>query len=190
MTEDKQEVEDMDIEDLESEVKPEDPPSVDQEFLENDEDDFAGLDIDALIPTMTVNKNAVVEEPVECMVDEEDLWGIYGEIMENCRKDRKDVDGVLVNFIDMVMNEGDASSASKEAIVNLLKIKSDSSDKMSKVADLMTRIKLKEKDTYPRYLNAQQNNKVVIEGSKREMIKTINKMAAKNKLSGQKGGGQ
>jgi hypothetical protein len=86
---------------------------------------------------------------------------------------------VLANFIEMVMNEGDASSASKEAIVNLMKIKSDTSDKMAKVADLMTRIKLKEKDTFPRYLAAQQNNKVVIEGSKREMIKSINKIAAR-----------
>jgi hypothetical protein len=78
----------------------------------------------------------------------------------------------------MVLNDGDASSASKEAIVNLLKIKSDTSDKMTKVADLMTRIKLKDKDTFPRYLAAQQNNKVIIEGSKREMIKSINKMTA------------
>jgi hypothetical protein len=130
---------------------------------------------------MTIDKS-MVEPEQDNMVENEDLWDIYNEILENCRKDRVAVDDVLVNFVDMVMNEGDASSASKEAIVNLLKIKSDSSDKMSKVADLMTRIKLKERDTYPRYLAAQQNNKVVIEGSKREMIKSINKLARK-KLS-------
>jgi hypothetical protein len=82
----------------------------------------------------------------------------------------------------MVMNDGDASSASKEAIVNLLKSKSDISDKMSKIADLKTRIKLKDKDTFPRYLAAQQNNKVVIEGSHRDLIKSVNKMVKdKNK---------
>ena len=79
----------------------------------------------------------------------------------------------------MIINDGDASSASKEAIVNLLKIKSDTSDKMSKVADLMTRVKLKEKDTFPRYLAAQQNNKVVIEGSKRDLLKSISKITNK-----------
>jgi len=79
------------------------------------------------------------------------------------------------------MNEGDASSSSKEAIVNLLKINTDVNDKMSKIADLRTRMKLKEKDTFPRYLAAQQNNKVVIEGSKREMLKTISKLAQRKK---------
>ena len=150
----------------------------DQEFF----DDFGDMDIADLVPSMNVNKD-ILKEPEEAMIDDDDLWGIYGEIMDNCRNDRKSVDEVLVNFIDMVMNEGDASSASKEAIVNLLKIKSDSSDKMSKIADLMTRIKLKNQDTFPRYLAAQQNNKVVIEGSKREMIKSINKLTAKKKIS-------
>lgn len=149
-----------------------------QEFV----DDFGDIDIDSLIPSMTIDKN-MMEPKQDDMVKDEDLWNIYHEILENCRKDRVAVDDVLVNFVDMVINEGDASSASKEAIVNLLKIKSDSSDKMSKIADLMTRIKLKERDTYPRYLAAQQNNKIVIEGSKREMIKSINKLAARKKLS-------
>lgn len=148
-----------------------------QEFV----DDFGDIDIESLIPSMTIDKN--IEPKKDDMVKDEDLWNIYNEILENCRKDRVAVDDVLVNFVDMVINEGDASSASKEAIVNLLKIKSDSSDKMSKIADLMTRIKLKERDTYPRYLAAQQNNKIVIEGSKREMIKSINKLAARKKLS-------
>ena len=149
----------------------------DAEFM----DDFGDMDIDQLVPSMNVNE--APEEPEEQIVENEDLLGLYTEILENCRKDRENVDDILVNFVDMVMNEGDASSASKEAIVNLLKIKSDTSDKMSKVADLMTRIKLKERDTFPRYLAAQQNNKVVIEGSKREMIKSINKIAQKKKLT-------
>jgi hypothetical protein len=149
----------------------------DAEFM----DDFGDMDIDQLVPSMNVNDTP--EAPEEQIVENEDLLGLYTEILENCRKDRENVDDILVNFVDMVMNEGDASSASKEAIVNLLKIKSDTSDKMSKVADLMTRIKLKERDTFPRYLAAQQNNKVVIEGSKREMIKSINKIAQKKKLT-------
>jgi hypothetical protein len=52
---------------------------------------------------------------------------------------------------------------------------------MSKIADLKTRIKLKDKDTFPRYLAAQQNNKVVIEGDHRSLIKSISKMTSKKK---------
>jgi anthranilate phosphoribosyltransferase len=48
----------------------------------------------------------------------------------------------------MVLNDGDSSTASKEALVNLLKTKIETSDRMSKIADLMTRIKLKQPDTY------------------------------------------
>jgi len=147
-------------------------------------DEFEGLDIEHLIPSMNVVEDFIPEK--ECFIKDDDMVDLYSEILANARKDRESVDEILANFIEMVMNEGDASSASKEAIVNLMKIKSDTSDKMAKVADLMTRIKLKEKDTFPRYLAAQQNNKVVIEGSKREMIKTINKIAAKKQIEGQK----
>lgn len=140
------------------------------------------LEIDELMPTMTVDRSLMeAQEPQSNIVSDDNLVDLYEEILKNCREDRNGVDEILVNFVDMVMNEGDASSASKEAIVNLLKIKSDTSDKMSKIADLMTRIKLKERDTFPRYLAAQQNNKVVIEGSKREMIKSVNKLLARNK---------
>ncbi len=161
-------------------TEPEVQTAEEQAFL----DDFGDLDIEQLVPSMNVNE--MVEQPETEIVQNEDLLGLYNEILENCRKDRASVDDVLVNFIEMVMNEGDASSASKEAIVNLLKIKSETADKMAKVADLMTRIKLKERDTFPRYLAAQQNNKVIIEGSKREMIKSINKLAQKKKITQRK----
>lgn len=138
-------------------------------------DEFDDLDIEMLLPSVNSNKQ-VIPESVPCIVKDDQILGLYDEILENCREDRKSADTVLANFLDMVMNDGDASSASKEAIVNLVKIKSDTSDKMSKIADLMTRIKLKDKDTFPRYMANQTNNKVVIEGSQRELIKSVNKM--------------
>lgn len=147
-------------------------------------DEFEGMDIESLLPSMQVDDNQIQqnEEPkAPPVVEDTELKGLYQEIIDNCRKDREGADEILTNFLDMVMNDGDASSASKEAIVNLMKIKSDTSDKMSKVADLMTRLKQKEKDTFPKYLAAQQNNSVVIEGSKREMLKSINKLAQRNK---------
>lgn len=145
-----------------------------EEFL----DEFPDMDVEMLLPSMNVTKE-IMPEPQECIVKDDQLMGLYGEILDNCRKDREQCTEVIANFLDMVMNEGDASSASKEAIVNLLNVQTGISDKMSKVADLMTRIKLKDKDTFPRYLAAQQNNKVVIEGSKRDLLKSINKMANK-----------
>jgi hypothetical protein len=145
-------------------------------------DEMEDLDIEDIIPKMTVDQSLMSPQEKECIVGDDTLLDLYKEILENCRNDRESVDEALTNFLDMVLNEGDASSASKEAIVNLLKIKSDTSDKMAKVADLMTRVKLKEKDTFPRYLAAQQNNKVVIEGTKREMIKKLQKVAANKKV--------
>jgi hypothetical protein len=57
------------------------------------------------------------------------------------------------------------------------------SDKMSKVADLMTRIKLKERDTFPKYLAAQQNNTINIgnngNNSRRSLIEALNKAKTK-----------
>jgi hypothetical protein len=143
------------------------------------EEDF-DMDVEMILPTMNVSKELTSgSDDKECIVKDENLLGLYDEILTNCRDDRSKVDEILTTFLEMVINDGDASSASKEAIVNLMKIKSDTADKMSKVADLMTRLKLKDKDTFPRYLAAQQNNKVVIEGSKRDLLKSINKIANK-----------
>jgi len=158
----------------------ENTPEVTEEATPEFVDEFEDVDVEDLLPTMNVS-NKMVEQEQMSIVADDDILGLYKEILKNCRSDREGIDEVLVNFINMVMNDGDASSASKEAIVNLLKVKTDTSDKMSKIADLMTRIKLKERDTFPRYLAAQQNNKVYIEGSKREMIKSLNKLAQRKK---------
>lgn len=149
-------------------------------FFADEDDDFEELDVEMLLPSMNVSKDMMppIEEK-ECIIKDETLVDLYGEILNNAREDRGKADEILSNFLEMVINDGDASSASKEAIVNLMKIKADQADKMTKIADLMTRIKLKDKDTFPRYLAAQQNNKVVIEGSKRDLLKSINKIANK-----------
>lgn len=131
---------------------------------------------DSLVPSMNVSLPAQqTDEPN--LIEDDVLLGIYGEIVDNIRTDRKEIDSILNNFVNMVINEGDATAASKEALVNLIKIKSDAADKMAKIADLMTRIKLKEKDTFPRYLAAKQENTINISGgSKRELLKRIEKM--------------
>lgn len=147
--------------------------------------DIDGLDIEVLLPSMNVGKDLAPTEKKECIVKDEALLGLYDEILNNCRDDRKAVQEVATTFLDMVSNDGDATAASKEAVVNLYKIQTDISDKMAKVADLMTRIKLRDRDTMPGYLAAQQNNKVVIEG-RRELLKHFNKEQQNNKRTDDK----
>jgi len=78
------------------------------------------------------------------IISDDDLLGVYNEIMSNLRNDRTHVSDLAEKFEDMVINEGDSSTSSKEALVNLVKQKSDVQDKMTKIAELMTRIKLKQ----------------------------------------------
>ena len=87
------------------------------------------------------------------IISDKDLLGIYDEIIVSLRQDRNQVEDLIETFSNMVINDGDSSSSSKEALVNLVKAKIDAADKMSKIADLMTRIKLKQPDTYQPWMN-------------------------------------
>ena len=82
------------------------------------------------------------------IVSDEALVGVYEEILDNLRSDREQVSGLVDTFSNMVLNDGDASTSSKEALVNLIKTKIDATDRMAKIADLMTRVKLKQPDTF------------------------------------------
>jgi len=82
------------------------------------------------------------------IISDEALIGVYGEIMDNLRSDREQVSDLVDTFSNMVLNDGDGSTSSKEALVNLVKTKMEASDKMTRIADLMTRIKLKQPDTF------------------------------------------
>jgi len=115
----------------------------------------------------TTEQNAVVTD--------EQLLELYGEILEDLRSDRKEVEAILANFVEMVMNEGDSTSSSKEALVNLAKLKSDIAIGKGKIADLMTSLKLKEKQASK--INATQNNNITIT-DRRNLIETINKLTS------------
>lgn len=82
------------------------------------------------------------------LVSDETLIGVYEEILDNLRSDRDQVSGLVDTFSNLVLNEGDASTSSKEALVNLVKTKIDAADRMAKIADLMTRVKLRQPDTF------------------------------------------
>jgi hypothetical protein len=127
-----------------------------------------------IIPSINLSNP---EDQTSNLISDEQLVDVYQEVLENIRQDRKQTEEFISNFADLVINEGDSTSASKEALVNLLKLKHDTSDKMAKIADLMTRIKLKDKDTFPRYLAANQNNTININSgnNKRQLLESLNK---------------
>lgn len=120
------------------------------------------------VPKMTVE----VAQPVDTSITDSDLQVLYGEILDDLRSDRKEIDILLNNFVEMVMNEGDSSSSSKEAVVNLVKVKSDIADKKAKIADLMTTLRLKDKSISK--LTANQTNHIHIT-DKRSILETLNK---------------
>ena len=135
----------------------------------------------SLVPSMNLNLSEQNKD-VSQLVSDETVVAVYEEILNNLRTDRIEVDEYLNNFADMVFNGGDSTTSSKEALINLIKVKSDTADKMSKIADLMTRVKLKERDTFPRYLAASQNNTINIgDGAKRALLEAINKAQKENK---------
>ena len=115
-----------------------------------------------LIPQMNVNLTAPNEE--EKIIPDAKLVGLYDEILDNVRNDRNEINNLIETFSDMVINTGDATSSTKEALVNLIKIKLDTSDKMSKIADLMTRVR--GTNTFPKYLATNQNNTINIDNKK------------------------
>lgn len=139
-----------------------------------------------LIPQMNVIVPETEEK--EDLIKDQKILDVYDEILDNIRNDRKEIDELLTSFKDMVLNDGDATTSSKEAMVNLVKIKTDTSDRMSKVADLMTRIKLKETNTFPKYLAVHQNNtinnnpKKLTSEEKRKLIESENKKNKKDNV--------
>lgn len=101
---------------------------------------------------------AVIPETTENLIPNEKLLNEYDKTLKNIQGDRDEISDILAKFLDMVINDGDASSASKEAVVNLIKAKSETNDQVIKILDLWTRLKMKERNTFNPAIHAQQNN--------------------------------
>lgn len=117
------------------------------------------------------------------LVKNEQMINLYNEILDHCREDRKDADGAFKTFLEMVVNDGDATSSSKEAMVQLLRVRVEATDKMTKVMDLLMRYVLKDRDTFPKYLNANQENNITIKtkSSKRSFLEKLEKVKKEEK---------
>jgi hypothetical protein len=109
------------------------------------------------------------------LVNDEFLMGLYCELLAEIKNDRLEVDNLLQNFTDMVFNGGDVSSSSKESVVNLAKIKSDILDKKTKVADLLTSLKIKQKNQ----LKGSTNNNTSININRRSIIEALQEEKSK-----------
>ena len=110
------------------------------------------------------------------LVSDDLLMTLYMELLTEIKNDRIEVDNLLQNFTDMVFNGGDVTSSSKESVVNLAKIKSDILDKKTKVADLLTSLKIKQKNQ----LKGSLNNSTPININRRSIIEALQE--EKNKL--------
>jgi len=136
------------------------------------------VEVNEAVPVNITLENKQPLQVNATLVEDEYLMGLYKEILEDIRCDRIEVDGLLANFTDMVFNGGDVSSSSKEAVVNLAKIKSDILDKKTKMADLLTSLKIKEKNSSKSSTN--QTNHIHIT-DRRSILEAINNVKNKEK---------
>lgn len=172
------------------EEKNEDSIIIEEQSSKNEDSLGFGQEIEAedikdMVPKMNVALNANLETK-EMLISDEQYMGVINGILNEIKEDRKQVSDYIENFAEMVINEGDATTSSKEALINLVKIKTDLQDKMLKAADLMTRLKLKNTYAYSGpHLNAMQQNNFNISSEndfdKRELIKAINQAKKKKK---------
>jgi hypothetical protein len=141
--------------------------------------------VDQLVPAMNVNvPEAQPEKPA---VTDEQCVGMLTDIMDTIKSDRHDV--YIDRFADLVINDGDATTSSKEALINLIKVKVDLSDKMLKAADLISRLRSKNTYAYSGpHLNAMQQNNFNIgteetNFDRKEIIRALNQAKKKKDKS-------
>lgn len=144
------------------------------EILEVEQSDSA-IDMDTIQEMATTGKdllsqiNPSMSIPQDKpLISDEKITGLFDEVLNNLRSDRSEIDDVLTQIKDMVLNGGDATTSSKEAVVNLIKIKTDTADKMAKIVDLMVRSR--GVNTMPRWMAAQQNNTINIGDTKKSAL--------------------
>lgn len=151
-----------------------------------DEDSLSLENLEKFIPAMNVSipQEQEEEKDISRLIPDEKLTGLFDDILQTIKTDKQEIDDVMIKFLDFIINSGDTSAATKEAFVQLAKIKNDAVDKVIKIADLMTRIKMKERSTYKPYLTANQTNNISVENNsvkKRELLESIELMKKKGK---------
>lgn len=131
------------------------------------------------LPSMSANIQPAAKEETP-VVTNVDMIDIYKKIFAFCEEDRGEANDLFQCLKDMVINDGDAAPATKEAMIQALRIRCETSDKMTKVMDLLMRYVLKDRDTFPRYLAQNQENKIIFKGdSKRSFLEKLEKQKSR-----------
>ena len=113
------------------------------------------------------------------LFEDNELLGLSAEALTNMRNDRKQLDSLIANLVEMVFNEGDSTTSSKEALVSLMTAKTNMSDKMMSIVELMAKFKLKEIDNAAKKAKTNENYHGV--GSRRSFLEQIERQVQKKK---------
>ena len=105
------------------------------------------------------------------IVQSEQIVSLCQDVLGDIASEKDEITANLNNFADMVFNQGDATSASKEALVNLIKLRTDLVDKKTRVMEMMLRAYQKDG---PKTVNAQQHNDIYI-SDKRKLFQELDK---------------
>lgn len=129
------------------------------------------------VQTRSPQMNVTVSKDNDGELSPDDpLAKLWDECLDICRSDRKECDHLLANFVEMVMNEGDSTTASKEAICNILKTKTEITDKMIKVANQLQTQKLKRPTAK---VQAEQHNHFHV--NRRSLLRELESLSKERK---------
>ena len=106
-------------------------------------------------PQVALNVSIAPAEVNVQLVQPEEIVGLVKIVMTDIEGEKNEIQEAYTNFAEMVFNAGDATSASKEALVNLLKLKSDLIDKKARMLEMMMKVY---KTEGPKTVTAHQHN--------------------------------
>lgn len=132
------------------------------------------------IPSMNVDISGSSQREEKPLVTNDEMTEMYKKIFSYIEEDRSENVDLYNTLKDMVINDGDASHSTKEAMIQAARMRGESADKLTKIMDLLMRSLLKERDTFPRYLAANQENNIIFKGgSKRSFLEKLEKNKAR-----------
>lgn len=123
------------------------------------------------IPQIALNVNIPVPESDLQIIEPNQITNLVQTVMTDIDCEKTEIQEAYANFADMVFNSGDATSASKEALVNLLKLKSDLIDKKSKMLEMMIKVY---KTEGPKTVTVKQENDFHVH-DKRKLFSDLDK---------------
>jgi hypothetical protein len=134
---------------------------------------------EAIVPQVAMNIGLPAPTEPAAIVHSDQIVGLVKDVMDNIEAEKNEIQEAYVNFAEMVFNAGDATGASKEALVNLLKLKSDLVDKKTRMLEMMMKVYNREGQG-PKTIVAHQHNDMHVH-DKRKLFAEIDKEAKNEK---------